>query len=73
MRHKDPIPLMLLHTALLPLLPLKIHASHYESLDRDAWVMPMVPATHTCATVYAIAEKAADLIKAHHHLHAGSS
>ncbi|KAH7098266.1 alcohol oxidase [Auriculariales sp. MPI-PUGE-AT-0066] len=29
----------------------------------DASIMPMVPAAHTCATVYAIAEKAADLIK----------
>ncbi|KAF2749668.1 GMC oxidoreductase [Sporormia fimetaria CBS 119925] len=29
----------------------------------DASVMPMVPGTHTCETVYAIAEKAADIIK----------
>ncbi|KAF9020547.1 alcohol oxidase [Hymenopellis radicata] len=29
----------------------------------DISVIPMIPATHTCATVYAIAEKAADLIK----------
>ncbi|KAH7099917.1 alcohol oxidase [Auriculariales sp. MPI-PUGE-AT-0066] len=38
----------------------------------DASVMPMIPATHTCATVYAIAEKAADLIKARHHFRTGS-
>ncbi|KAH7099915.1 alcohol oxidase [Auriculariales sp. MPI-PUGE-AT-0066] len=38
----------------------------------DASVMPMVPGTHTCATVYAIAEKAADLIKARHHLQSRS-
>ncbi|CAA7265020.1 unnamed protein product [Cyclocybe aegerita] len=30
----------------------------------DISIMPLDPATHTCATVYAIAEKAADLIKA---------
>ncbi|KAF7335360.1 GMC oxidoreductase [Mycena sanguinolenta] len=30
----------------------------------DISVIPLIPATHTCATVYAIAEKAADLIKA---------
>lgn len=30
----------------------------------DISIIPMIPATHTCATVYAIAEKAADLIKA---------
>lgn len=29
----------------------------------DASVMPMIPATHTSATVYAVAEKAADIIK----------
>ncbi|KAJ7342435.1 GMC oxidoreductase-domain-containing protein [Mycena albidolilacea] len=29
----------------------------------DISVIPLIPATHTCATVYAIAEKAADLIK----------
>ncbi|KAH7099916.1 alcohol oxidase [Auriculariales sp. MPI-PUGE-AT-0066] len=39
----------------------------------DASVMPMVPATHTCATVYAIAEKAADLIKARHHIQTRST
>ncbi|KAJ3517834.1 hypothetical protein NLJ89_g251 [Agrocybe chaxingu] len=32
----------------------------------DLSVVPIIPATHTCATVYAIAEKAADLIKARH-------
>ncbi|KAI9801515.1 MAG: hypothetical protein M1833_002747 [Piccolia ochrophora] len=41
-------------------------------LDRlsvvDASVIPMIPATHTAATVYAIAEKAADIIKARHKL-----
>ncbi|KAF3161892.1 hypothetical protein TWF106_001053 [Orbilia oligospora] len=30
----------------------------------DISIIPLIPATHTCATVYAIAEKAADLIKA---------
>lgn len=30
----------------------------------DAGVMPLIPATHLTATVYAVAEKAADLIKA---------
>ncbi|PPR03106.1 hypothetical protein CVT24_012411 [Panaeolus cyanescens] len=30
----------------------------------DISIIPMIPGTHTCATVYAIAEKAADLIKA---------
>ncbi|SMY23609.1 unnamed protein product [Zymoseptoria tritici ST99CH_1A5] len=30
----------------------------------DVSIMPMIPATHLCGTVYAIAEKAADLIKA---------
>ncbi|KAJ7154533.1 GMC oxidoreductase-domain-containing protein, partial [Mycena filopes] len=30
----------------------------------DISVIPLIPATHTCATVYAIVEKAADLIKA---------
>ncbi|KAF2162383.1 GMC oxidoreductase [Zasmidium cellare ATCC 36951] len=29
----------------------------------DASVMPMIPATHLCATVYAVAEKGADLVK----------
>ncbi|KAF8868898.1 hypothetical protein CPB85DRAFT_1447580 [Mucidula mucida] len=29
----------------------------------DISLIPMIPATHTCATVYAISEKAADLIK----------
>lgn len=29
----------------------------------DASIMPLIPATHTSATVYAVAEKAADLIK----------
>ncbi|KAL0263056.1 hypothetical protein SLS55_002031 [Diplodia seriata] len=32
----------------------------------DASVWPLVPATHTSSTVYAVAEKAADLIKAAH-------
>lgn len=30
----------------------------------DAGVFPFIPATHLCTTVYAVAEKAADLIKA---------
>ncbi|CAA7269318.1 unnamed protein product [Cyclocybe aegerita] len=34
----------------------------------DLSIVPVIPATHTCATVYAIAEKAADLIKARHGL-----
>jgi choline dehydrogenase-like flavoprotein len=29
----------------------------------DASVMPLIPATHLCTTVYAVAEKAADIIK----------
>jgi choline dehydrogenase len=29
----------------------------------DASIMPLIPATHTSATVYAVAEKAADIIK----------
>ncbi|KAK4508492.1 hypothetical protein PRZ48_002231 [Zasmidium cellare] len=29
----------------------------------DASVMPMIPATHLCATVYAVAEKGADLVR----------
>ncbi|PPQ83998.1 hypothetical protein CVT25_000544 [Psilocybe cyanescens] len=29
----------------------------------DISIIPIIPATHPCATVYAIAEKAADLIK----------
>ncbi|KAI9372266.1 hypothetical protein BJX61DRAFT_542888 [Aspergillus egyptiacus] len=32
----------------------------------DASVMPLVPGAHTCASVYAVAEKAAGLIKARH-------
>jgi choline dehydrogenase-like flavoprotein len=32
----------------------------------DASIMPMIPGTHLQATVYAIAEKAADIIKARH-------
>ncbi|KAF2762819.1 alcohol oxidase [Pseudovirgaria hyperparasitica] len=34
----------------------------------DASVMPLIPGTHTSATVYAIAEKAADLILERHQL-----
>lgn len=34
----------------------------------DASIMPMIPATHLSATVYAVAEKAADLIKMRHGL-----
>ncbi|KAI9767690.1 MAG: hypothetical protein M1840_005562 [Geoglossum simile] len=34
----------------------------------DASIMPLIPATHTSATVYAVAEKAADIIKARHSL-----
>jgi choline dehydrogenase-like flavoprotein len=29
----------------------------------DAGIMPMIPGTHTSATVYAVAERAADIIK----------
>ena len=29
----------------------------------DASIMPLIPGTHTMSTVYAVAEKAADLIK----------
>jgi len=32
----------------------------------DVSIIPMIPATHLCNTVYAIAEKAADIIKARH-------
>ncbi|EMC96648.1 hypothetical protein BAUCODRAFT_148224 [Baudoinia panamericana UAMH 10762] len=32
----------------------------------DSSIIPIIPATHLCNTVYAIAEKAADLIKARH-------
>lgn len=32
----------------------------------DASIMPLIPATHTSATVYAVAEKVADIIKAQH-------
>ncbi|KAI9891956.1 MAG: hypothetical protein M1814_002150 [Vezdaea aestivalis] len=32
----------------------------------DASIIPLIPATHTSATVYAVAEKAADIIKARH-------
>ncbi|KAA6411678.1 MAG: hypothetical protein FRX48_04959 [Lasallia pustulata] len=34
----------------------------------DASIIPLIPATHTSATVYAVAEKAADIIKARHQL-----
>ena len=34
----------------------------------DSSIMPMIPGAHICATVYAVAEKAADLIKARHGL-----
>lgn len=34
----------------------------------DSSIMPIIPGAHTCATVYAIAEKAADIIKARHGL-----
>lgn len=29
----------------------------------DASIMPMIPGSHTSSTVYAVAEKAADIIK----------
>ncbi|PQE28341.1 choline dehydrogenase protein [Rutstroemia sp. NJR-2017a BBW] len=32
----------------------------------DASIMPLIPGAHTCTTVYAVAEKAADLIKFRH-------
>ncbi|KAF2837377.1 GMC oxidoreductase [Patellaria atrata CBS 101060] len=32
----------------------------------DGSMMPLIPGTHTCTTVYAVAEKAADIIKARH-------
>ncbi|KAM3066690.1 hypothetical protein ACMFMF_010195 [Clarireedia jacksonii] len=32
----------------------------------DASIMPLIPGAHTCTTVYAIAEKAADLVKSRH-------
>ena len=34
----------------------------------DSSIMPMIPGAHICATVYAVAEKAADLIKVRHKL-----
>ncbi|KAJ7034605.1 hypothetical protein C8F04DRAFT_956198 [Mycena alexandri] len=39
----------------------------------DISVIPLIPATHTCSTVYAIAEKAADLIKARAEASAGDT
>ncbi|EME89005.1 uncharacterized protein MYCFIDRAFT_116030, partial [Pseudocercospora fijiensis CIRAD86] len=32
----------------------------------DSSIMPLIPSSHLCATVYAVAEKAADLIKIRH-------
>ncbi|PVF93076.1 alcohol oxidase [Serendipita vermifera] len=33
----------------------------------DASIMPIIPSTHLSSTVYAVAEKAADIIRARHH------
>jgi hypothetical protein len=37
----------------------------------DASIMPLIPSTNLCATVYAVAEKAADLIKGRHGMRRG--
>ncbi|KAF4631968.1 hypothetical protein G7Y89_g6161 [Cudoniella acicularis] len=39
----------------------------------DASIIPMIPATHLQATMYAVAEKAADIIKSRAGLHASSN
>ena len=42
---------------------LRVHGARRLSVV-DASVIPLIPATHLQTTVYAIAEKAADIIKA---------
>ncbi|KXX75709.1 Oxygen-dependent choline dehydrogenase [Madurella mycetomatis] len=44
---------------------LKVHGVSGLSVA-DSSVQPLIPGAHLCATVYAVAEKAADLIKARH-------
>lgn len=46
---------------------LKVHGLNGLSIV-DASIMPIIPSTHLVSTVYAVAEKAADIIKARNHV-----